>query len=106
MKKIRMTRNDLRGSDCIAVGYCELGYLLRYKNAVGYNCGVYGWNYDIYDFDDKVITTGYRGMVGREPRVDAKEYERKARAICEDVKDYNEQREKINALLAEFVERA
>jgi hypothetical protein len=25
-----------------------------------YNCGVYGWNYDLIDYDGKFYITGYR----------------------------------------------
>ena len=48
-------------------GYCELQSIYRCKEAAFYNCGVYGWNCDIYvdRKRDIAITTGYRNMRGR-----------------------------------------
>ena len=46
----------------IPVGYCELQSLLKYKRPNAYTCGVYGWNYDVYDIGGRAIVTGYRGM--------------------------------------------
>lgn len=47
-------------------GYCDLQYIYRYDDPQYYNCGVYGWNCDIYiDYKrDIAITTGYRNMRG------------------------------------------
>ena len=48
-------------------GYCNLQYIYRYEDPQFYNCGVYGWNCDIYvDYRrDIAITTGYRNMRGK-----------------------------------------
>ena len=48
-------------------GYCDLQDIMRYEEPTYYNCGVYGWNCDIYtDFSrDIAITTGYRNMAGK-----------------------------------------
>lgn len=49
----------------IAVGYANIQYLLYFRNADWYTCGIYGWNYDIYhNVYGRTITTGYRGMFG------------------------------------------
>ena len=59
--KSRITRNDLKNSGklIIKVPYCVwypvLGDFAKY-----YNSGVYGWNYDAFEFDDAIIVTGYR----------------------------------------------
>ena len=47
-------------------GYCDLQYIYEYEEPQYYNCGVYGWNCDIYvDYKrDIAITTGYRNMRG------------------------------------------
>lgn len=47
-------------------GYCDLQYIYRYDDPTYYNCGVYGWNCDIYvNFKyNAAITTGYRNMRG------------------------------------------
>lgn len=47
-------------------GYCDLQFIFKYEEPQYYNCGVYGWNCDIYvDYSrDIAITTGYRNMRG------------------------------------------
>ena len=47
-------------------GYCDLQHIFRDEEPQYYNCGVYGWNCDIYvDYSrDIAITTGYRNMRG------------------------------------------
>lgn len=45
----------------ISIGYCDLQTLLKYESPKAYTCGVYGWNYDLYDIDCVAICTGYRG---------------------------------------------
>ena len=45
-----------------AVGYCDLqNFDLK---TIGYISGVYGWNFDLIDFEDYYITTGYRQTIG------------------------------------------
>lgn len=59
---IKLTNNDLRNNfDVIAsCGYCELQSLLNMKSRIGYNNGVYGWNFDAFDFGGVCLITGYR----------------------------------------------
>ena len=59
---IELTINDLKNNFGIIVscGYCELQSLLNMKNRVGYNSGVYGWNFDVFDFGGVGLITGYR----------------------------------------------
>lgn len=47
-------------------GYGDLQFICNGVDPVYYNCGVYGWNCDIYvNFKyDAAITTGYRNMRG------------------------------------------
>ena len=46
-------------------GYCDLQCLLRNHEPNAYTCGVYGWNFDVYEVYGLTICTGYRGMVGK-----------------------------------------
>ena len=59
---IKLTKNDLRNNFGVIVscGYCELQSLLNIKSRVGYNKGVYGWNFDAFDFGGVGLITGYR----------------------------------------------
>lgn len=60
-------------------GFCDLQYLLQNHSPVAYTCGVYGWNFDVYDVYGVAICTGYRGMPGERLRC-VEEYENRARA--------------------------
>lgn len=65
----------------ISVGYCGIQYLLHYAQRLGYTCGIYGWNADIYQFEDNV-------------------------AICSEFKEKHEvKKEKVQKLLAEYIEK-
>ena len=81
--KVHMTRNQLRRwySRIYQTGYCELHPLAPYFRVVGYNAGIYGWNYDVYDFDNAAVTTGYRGMIGAD-------LPEKAQRILDDAKKW------------------
>lgn len=59
---IKLTNNDLKRNFGVIVscGYCELQSLLTIKSRIGYNKGVYGWNFDIFDFGGVCLITGYR----------------------------------------------
>jgi hypothetical protein len=65
----------------ISVGYCDLQGLLSHISPIAYSCGVYGWNFDVYDIDGIAIATGYRGMPSQNDKGDYKltrEYNTKA----------------------------
>lgn len=91
MGKIKITRKDAKNfCDCVlAIGYCELSALLYSHSPEFYNCGVYGWNWDLYIIDVKIngrnkrigICTGYRSLVGYDvPYSIIKMYEEKAKS--------------------------
>lgn len=67
--RIKMSRNDIRRfySNIYCVAYCDMYHLLKYgARDIGYNSGVYGWNYTVYEIDrDTCILTGYRGFFGK-----------------------------------------
>ena len=46
----------------LEIGYCDLQNLLTYDSPKAYTCGVYGWNFDLYEINGVAICTGYRGM--------------------------------------------
>ena len=48
-------------------GYCDLQHIMRIKEPMYYNSGIYGWNCDVYTNakHDIAITTGYRNMRGK-----------------------------------------
>lgn len=100
--KVKVTRNNLyKPYFC---GYCDLQYLLRYQEPFGYNSGMYGWNYDAYSMGGMTICTGYRNMPGK--RLEhCRTYDGMAKgAINNPDLTYEQKREKVNALLNEFIE--
>ena len=71
--KFKITKKELKENyRCVYVGYCDLQYLLRNCSPIAYNSGVYGWNYDVYTFEQYstniAICTGYRLMPGKNLR--------------------------------------
>lgn len=104
--KYRTTIKAIRENACNprSVGYCDLQHLLNNHSPNAYTCGVYGWNFDVYEIYGLTICTGYRGMVG--PRCEGiAEYEEKAAKILSwENKEmtYDEKREAVENLLHEF----
>lgn len=85
-----------------SAGYCSIQHLLRTVEPVAYTCGVYGWNYDVYNINGLTICTGYRGMPG-ERLEKCSEYEEKAAAIWGNYSiTYDERAEQVKQLLKEF----
>ena len=105
--KIKTTRKAIVNGSCNVkcAGYCDLQYLLHNHEPIAYTCGVYGWNFDVYEVYGVTICTGYRGMPGaRLEKIG--EYEEKARAIFDytDKRPYAEKEAAVENLLKEFCE--
>ena len=86
--KNKITRNTFTAEErnnAIKLGYCEAYYLLKAYDRIGYNSGVYGWNYDAFRINGKVITTGYRRMIGKRPAVSVEPYENAAKELYRDL---------------------
>lgn len=91
----------------IEVPYAEAYYLCAMiGRKVGYNCGVYGWNWSAYDMGEGVgIVTGYRNLTGGEfSRI--REFEQRANELAKDSVAYSDGSidAKREALRAEFCE--
>ena len=86
-----------------SAGYCDLQNLLVNHSPIAYTCGVYGWNFDVYEVYGKTICTGYRGMCGKRANNIA-EYEARAeKALGNLNKSYDERREEVEEILKEFI---
>ncbi len=107
--KFKTTRKAIVNSSAniVCVGYCDLSYLLRNHSPIAYTCGVYGWNFDVYEIDGLTICTGYRGMPGRRAN-NIGAYEEKARQIMswENKILFEEKQEQLEQLLHEFIKQA
>ena len=93
-----MFAEDKATQDQETVSYTHLDVYKRQA----YTCGVYGWNFDVFEVYGVTICTGYRNMPGK--RLDGvAEYEQKAREIWGNYSmPYEEQKEKTEILLQEF----
>ena len=107
--KLKTTRKAIVNSsvNIVCAGYCDLSYLLRNHSPIAYTCGVYGWNFDVYEIDGLTICTGYRGMPGRRAN-NIGAYEEKARQIMswENKIPFEEKQEQLEQLLHEFIKQA
>ena len=94
-------------ANIVSAEYCALQHLLHNHNPIAYTCGVYGWNFDVYEIDGLTICTGYRNMPGRRANNIGK-YEKEAEKILswENKIPYEEKREQVEQLLHEFVKQA
>ncbi len=110
--KVKVTRKQVLDNYCqvISVGYCDLCHLLQFKSANYYNCGVYGWNCDIYDLGNGVaLSTGYRpfGNLKASYYHLTREYNEKAKKVHEQYYNnkikYDTKNKKLDKLLNEFV---
>lgn len=104
--KIKTTRKAIISSSprLVSVGYCDLQALLRYHSPIAYTCGMYGWNFDVYEINGLTICTGYRGMPGRRAN-NAEKHEQSAREAVERL-DWKEAETEVERLLAEFCNQA
>ena len=99
--KHKTTRKAVAEANSIKVGYCDLQSLLKYHDAVCYNAGIYGWNFDVYHVYGLNICTGYRNLGGRDA-VGVEEYENKAHEILSSDIPHDEKEIEIEYLLQEF----
>ena len=105
--KFKTTAKNIRDNfpNVCSAGYCDLQHLLYNHSPIAYTCGVYGWNFDVYNVYGVTICTGYRGMPGKRLEAIA-DYDRKAAQILswENQIPYEQKKEQVEALLQEFCE--
>ena len=105
--KVKTTRKQIVQSTprnaLKCAGYCDLQHLLKNHSPIAYTCGVYGWNFDVYEVYGLTICTGYRGMPGGDLE-HVREYDEKARYIWswENNAPYEEKQKQVEELLKLF----
>lgn len=62
MTKRHMTRKEL-GSEVYVLSDNQMNTIRKDYRPIGYNAGVYGWNYDIYFIKGKTLVYGYRPLL-------------------------------------------
>lgn len=60
---IEMTRKEVRESFS-RVFRGDIGEMKLYLEKVGYNSGVYGWNFSVFAIGSAAIVAGYRNLIG------------------------------------------
>ena len=108
--KLKTTRKEIKNkvsSDYIwQVGYCGMQNLLHYQEPIAYTCGVYGWNFDLYEIEGVYFTTGYRNMIGKQLDYELlSKYEQQAGEIINTWGKHSAdgKKELVNILLKEFI---
>ena len=106
-----LTRNEIRRQykTVIQLGYCDIYELTRQLKKIGYNAGVYGWNYDVFELDyDTCIITGYRTFRKGTTRLTSEftQYmDKKANEITNNNnRNYEELEKQMNSLKNEFID--
>ena len=105
MKTNKVTRNSIKANKVFSIGYCHAQNLLRYAEKSGYNSGVYGWNYDLYEFPHAniAITTGYRPIGQAVPYELVKKYDDAASEYANMAIPYKERETAVTAFLNVFL---
>lgn len=100
---IKNVKNNAK--NLVYIPYGGASNLLQTTEPIAYTKGVYGWNFDVYEFDGLTICTGYRYMPGRCAN-NYEEYNEKAREILKSRLPYEDQKKAINQLLRKFIAQA
>lgn len=102
----KITRKEARSFfGTVAVGYYEAQSLLKGLYRIGYNSGVYGWNFDAFSLPGgATICTGYRNMPGLNVSKIVRPFEQRAREVLEQNAPNGWKFERLDALRGEFVE--
>lgn len=90
----------------IGVGYCSLQNLLSFQEPFAYSTRAEGWACDYYDVGGVLISTGYAPIDSRRTKSTyeiCKKYDEAARKILCEFSLYEEQKEKVNDLLMEYI---
>ena len=111
MNKFKITKKEARENYYIlSIGYCKLQNALSFHEPIAYSAGKYGWSCDYYDINNVLISTGYNALSSKHCSAsndEIKALDKAARAIKGDhTLSYEEQKEKVNNLLYQFIEKS
>ena len=111
MVKFKTTDREIKEgfARVIRIGYCEAQYLLNFENAIAYNCGAYGWKYDVYIIEgycSTCIVTGYSPCGNIQPNYEIlRKFEEKAEKIRHNNGiTYEQKAKKTKKLLKNFID--
>ena len=104
--KIQTTKKAIKNNyrKIVRVGYCDLVYLLSFKDAFRYTAGIYGWNADIYDLEGIALVTGYRTFGDISPDLELiGKYEEKAKETMHTIHNYEDCKKAMDYLIHDFL---
>ena len=91
-------------SKIISVPYADLQHLLSHEGAIAYTYGVYGWNANIYVFDNVAIVTGYRSFGNIKPDYKiTRSFDDQAREIVNDWNFEGNKRQVLRELILDYI---
>lgn len=106
--KTHATKNFINKNykNIFCVGYEDLHFLLKAYDAIFYNAGSCGWNWDAYEVDyNTVIITGYRNFTGYTiPYETVIKYDQQARNLFRNSCDWNETKKQLHKLMQELLQ--
>ena len=104
---LKLTKKEVMNNfrNVISVGYCDLCFLERRLDKIGYTCGVCGWNANVYRLnEDTCLVTGYRPFENCKTSANVKEINKKAESIVKDYTiSFEKQQEEIEKLVEEIL---
>ena len=102
--KNRLTRNDIKTFNIrLSIPYATLQSLLSYIEPIGYNAGIYGWNFDCYNIDGVLLMTGYRTIGKTVERSIINKYEKQADSLNSQDISYESKKKEALKLLNQFI---
>lgn len=108
MSKYKTTKKTIKEEykKIIGIGYCNLQNLLKFQEPFAYSTRAEGWACDYYYIDGVLISTGYAPIDSRHTKSTydiCRKYDEAARKILCGHSLYEEQKEKVNNLLMEYI---
>lgn len=91
---------------CLCVPENAVKYLLMNWEPVGFNCGIYGWNFDVYQVHGIAICSGYRympGSISKQERELVALFNTKAQKVWQSALPYADAQAEVENLVDEFV---
>lgn len=105
MSKYKTTKKTIKEgyNKILCIGNGNLQYMLRYIDPFAYSTRAEGWACDYYNINGTILCDGY-APIGKNVSYDLmKKYDNRAREIRNLYLPYEEEKEKLNELLNQFM---
>lgn len=107
--KFKATKKEMRNGyhRIIGTGYCNMAYLLKFRNEIAYSTRSEGWACDYYEVEGVLISTGYAPLESKNTHSTydiIKKYDDQAQKIAYDYSmKWEDQKEAIEKLLHDYI---